>query len=438
MGPSALVAAAALDETTVAAHRARLPLDAFDLEPGEVRSRIRWAARQGQPHWLWPDVAVADWANALERIAEAAGEVLTEGRSRSVLDGDAAAMSVTGYTSGMGPLLGYWLETGRISASAPVTAIFALHLEHNRQRMQMMATQAVRISEAMARDGIEHTFIKGMHTAFKYFPEPGTRPMSDIDLLVARSDRERADRVLAACDFEPGIARTLPTEQNWRLRHSPRDPRTLCFVHAQDPWSIDLHVSLDRRYSAASPILHLDRAARAALPARSLLAPEANVLAQPALLLNTAVHTGCGLGNLTLLRLVELVLMIRKDFAAGPASWEAFIGAANRADALACAYPALKFCDELVPGTVPAEVIARSRRQVPHSVRTVVDPLRVANAQRLLRCSLAERFMWTPSRWGIAWQLFKEVLPPGWNSAAGLIDIYRARFWRLARRTLSS
>jgi hypothetical protein len=47
-------------------------------------------------------------------------------------------------------------------------------------------------------------------------------------------------------------------------RHLPRaggatQPRTLSFVHRDDPWSIDLQTSLNRRYSYGAPVIALDR-----------------------------------------------------------------------------------------------------------------------------------------------------------------------------------
>jgi hypothetical protein len=345
---------------------------------------------------------------------------------------------VAGFTSGLGPLLGYWLETGRISASAEVAAIFELHLAHNRLRMRKMTVHAAAISEALAQAGVAHAFVKGMHTAFEHFPEPGTRPLSDIDVLIDPGDRKDAERVLEACGFEPGVARVLPTERAWHLRGEPRKPRTLCFVHAEDPWSIDLHVSLDRRHSPASPVVRLDRALAGTAARCSALAPRARLLPEPALLLNAAVHAGCGLENLTLLRMVELALIVRQDYSPGGASWDEFVDAAARCNALGPVYPALKFCNELVPGTIPEAVVALSRGKAPPRARRIVDGLRVAGAQRVLRCSLGERFMWSPSSWRIAWQLVQEVAPPGWRTAPQLLDIYRNRFWRLARRRLSS
>ena len=415
-----------------------LALDTFDLAPGEAQRRFLEAARSGNPTWLWPHIAVVQWAEGLERIVAVTREVMTQGASNRLLEGDAAAIGLAGYTSGMGPLLGHWLETGQARASPEVAAVLALHLEHNRLRMARMEGRLLDISGALAAHDIRHTVFKGMHTAYAYFPEPGARPLADIDLLVAPEKVPRAGEVLGARGFKPGVARPYPAQRTWRTIDSASEPRSLCFVHTDDPWSVDLHSSLDRRYAAAAPIIRLGEAARVCGTEPSPLSSAARVLSQPVLLLQLAAHASCGLESLNLLRLVELALVARADVAAERLSWDEFVGAAERAGGLGHVYPALALCEQLVPGTVPAEVLERAHGDAPPTVRRVIGPLTPATAHRVLRCSIAERFMWAPSRWAIARQVVQEAFPPGSGSPLALARIYRARLWRLARRTLTN
>ena len=414
-----------------------LPLDGFDLAPDQVRERFRWAASQGKPQWLWPDVSEAAWGVALQRIEAATRETMVHGRASAPLDGDAAVVGLAAYTSGMGPLLGRWAAAGKLACSEPVAAILALHLSHNRARMARMAARALAVSEALFAAGVAHTFLKGMHTAYAYFPDPATRPLSDIDLLIGPGDERGAGEALRGCGFVPGVARTWPRERSWRIPDSPAQPRSLCFTHADDPWTIDLHMSLDRRYAAAAPVIRLDETAAFVRPGRWPLSPNGQALAQPLLLLHLTVHAGCGLDSLTMLRLVELALVIRADFAADPDAWDAFLDAAARTGAPGSCYPGLWLCEKLVPGSVPGEVMERIWQAAPPKVRQVVGPMGPANAQRVSRCSLTERFMWAPSPGRIAWQVLAEIFPPGSASIGKLLSTYRKRLWRLARRTLT-
>jgi hypothetical protein len=136
---------------------------------------------------------------------------------------------------------------------------------------------------------------------------------------------------------------------------------------------------------------------------------------------------------MTLLRLVELVLTVRSDprFA-----WDRFRALAEQAGALAMTYPALRFAERLAPETVPAELLAQCERAVPRRVRDVIGRFAPHDAQQVLRCSLEERFMWSPSLWRRLVQILRELHPQG-LAVLDLPGIYRTRAWRLLHGTLT-
>ena len=352
------------------------------------------------------------------------------------LDGDSAALGIAGYTSGTGPLVGLWIERGDIAAPEPVEEVFQRHLQHNRARMESMTLAASELPARLLAAGIPVTFLQGTHTAHANFPASGARPAADIDLLVRPSDARAAGEALTAAGFRPGAVGKLAKAQSWSLRGMPAEPRNLAFVHAQDPWSVDLHTTLDRRYSAGAPPVRLDRLRDHAPAAPWPVLPQARVLGQPLLLLHLAVHACCGLSSLSLLRLAEMVMVIRSGTADGSLRWPDFVAQAERADGLGLIYPALRLCEALAPGTVPDAVIAASAAHVRAAVRRVVDPLSPADAQRVTRCSLAERFMWTGSPWRLARQIASDIVP-GRVSWRDFAAIYASRAWRVARGTIS-
>ena len=414
-----------------------LALDAFDLTPDAVRQRFEWASRRGHPTWLWPNVAVKQWNEALARIEMILRAVLTNESTELSLDGHSDAIGVACYTSGVGPLLGFWNEQGVFSASSPVAAVLKLHLRHNRLRMERMTGQAVDLAEAFSARGIAVTLLKGIHTAHAYFPEPGTRPASDIDVLIDGSDEEAASDILLRLRYQRGVASRWPPQCSWRLHGVPAEPRTLCFLHADDPRSVDLQTSLNRRHSDGAPMARLDNIVHTASWGSWPVLRSARVLAQPLLLLELAVHASCGLHALNLLRLVELIFVIRQDTRAGLLSWPEFLAIAEKAGAVGLVHLPLRLCEQLAPGTVPADVLATCEQQVPASVRQVVDNLRPADAQRVVRCSLAERFMWTPSRTAMVRQVFLETFPSGVRSPSAFVKLCRKKFWRLSRRSVT-
>jgi hypothetical protein len=419
--------------TSVIADAAGLALDAFDLPPDVVRARFVTAARQGHPAWLWPDVSIADWQVAMVSLAGAISAILAGKRAR--VDGDAGAIGIAAYSSGTGPLLGLWVERGLLAADSVVVALLDLHLHHNRLRMAMLTAETERLTVAMMARGVRPTLLKGLHTAHGYFPEAGTRPVSDIDLLVAPADEPMAAVVLTGLGYVAGRpSRGIPPQRDWRRPEASEVPQTLSFVHYRDPWSIDVQGSLNRRYAPGAPIARLDDLSR-----NGPAVVGAATLPQPSLLLHLAVHAGCGFQNLNLIRLVELILVIRHDSESGALSWSAFVDAGRRAGALGMAFAALQLCEVLAPDTVPADVLAACRGAAPIRLRRLVAWLTPATAHRVVRRSFAEKFVWQRSGVGLARQLIAEIVPANATTFAEAAHIYRTRAMKLLHRaSLSS
>ena len=394
------------------------------LSAGEVRRRFAWARRQGRPAWLWPDIAIADWRRALVQIEGATSAVLA-GNEGVTLAAALPAIGLAGYTSGMGPLLGLWVEQGRLGVDDGVGEVLARHLAHNRIRTARMGAAACDLVETLAARGVEAVLLKGAHTGARYFPEPGARPASDIDLLVRSAEVPIAEAALGRGGlFLKSRGRW---ESSWDSAAARPVPRTLTYVHADDPWSVDLHGSLNIAAGAASPVADLD----AAEPMRGF-----GGLDQPLLLLHLAAHAGAGWQNLTLLRQVELVLVIREDTRVGRLSWEAFLDVGGRTRALGYAYPGLRLCEVLAPGTVPVAVLERCADRAPAAVRRAIARMTPASAQRIDRSSLAEHFMWSPGWGGSLRQLASDILPDV-RSWPELLGIYEERAWRLIRGRVS-
>lgn len=407
-----------------------LPLDAFDLPPEAVRARFATAARQGHPTWLWPEVSVAEWQSALADLAAAVSDILAGRPTR--IDGVPAAIGIAAYSSGTGPLLGLWLERGLLTADPDVTALLQLHLDHNRLRMAMLAGETERLSVAIAERGLRPALLKGLHTAYVHFPEPGARPVSDIDLLIDPTDEQAAAAVLTDLGYVAGRpGRGIPPQRDWRRPGTSTVPRSLAFVHYRDPWSIDVQGSLNRRYAPGAPIARLDDV-RATGTTQTVLG--AATLPQPLLLLHLAVHAGCGFQNLNLIRLIELTLVIRRDSESRALSWPAFLATGQRAGALGMAYAALQLCEALAPGTVPAHILAACRDAAPTRLRKLVVRLTPATAHRVVRRSLSEKFVWQRSALGLARQLIAELVPADAASLPDAARIYRTRAMKLRHR----
>jgi hypothetical protein len=395
-----------------------LPFDALDLPSEEVRQRLEAAHGGGGPDWLWPDVDEAEWRSALRALAGAAGAALS-GQRGPELRGDPGPLAVAGYTSGIGPLTGHWIEAGLVSAEPEAAAVFELQLRHNRLRTARLRAEALAAIRLLRDAGIEATLLKGMHTAFDHFPEPGTRPCSDIDLLVPSRSFAAAGEAMRRNGYVPGRGGPTPIQREWRRPDAPGQVRSLSLVHAEDPWTIDLQGSLDRAFAPGS-MARLQRLADRSPRRRWSQDPAAAVLPQPLLAIHLACHASNGLQSLNLLRLVEIVLVLRRD----PVDWRALVEDAAGVGALGFLYPAFRLAEQLVRGRIPGEVLAACAADAPASVRAVLAEQDPASIHRIARLSWRESLMWCRTRRS---RLAALLLPGGAGGARGALAFYRRR-----------
>jgi hypothetical protein len=404
-----------------------------EISPEEVRRRVAWARRQGRPAWLWPDVSIGAWRAAMVEVERVIRILLTDAPSAR-LEGDAPAIELAGYTSGVGPLLGLWFEQGRLQTCPAIAVTLVRHLAHNRLRASKLRETTAEIVTRLADRGIRAVVLKGAHTGSTYFPEAGVRPASDIDLLVADGDAAMAESVME------GYGLSFRGRSRWESCWAPSagvsTPRSLTYVHADDPWSVDLHSSLNISGGWGTPLAGFDLGDPMASRSQWSVDPKAGVLDQPLLLLHLATHAGVGWQNLTLLRQVELVLVIRKDFATGTLSWDAFLELGGKMGAIGYVYPALRLANKLAPGSVPQSVLEICAASAPRAVQRALAQLSPATAQRIDRNSMGEHFMWAEG-WRGRLRLAARDLLPADRSWPEFRRIYEERVWRLIRGRVS-
>lgn len=174
--------------------------------------------------------------------------------------------------NGLGPLVYTHLNVlGAALPIAPRFALRALYLRHQQaERIRFRTLQQV--LSALEKRGIRPLVLKGAALAHLIYPEPGLRPMGDMDLLVERRDLGEAVRALVALGFaipEYDLAR-LPEKH--LLATAPVDDLTV---------KIELHYDLfsreSRRQGEWKPVLspplkfRLDQRTAQTLPVETLL-----------------------------------------------------------------------------------------------------------------------------------------------------------------------
>lgn len=402
----------------------------LELEPEEVRARLRWGRRRGHPDYLWPELSPASWRAGVAELSEVARSVLL-GRAAELSEGGvgARALGVAGFTSGLGPLVGRWIEQGVVEAGEPVRSLFLLHLAHGRARAERQRIELERALWTLAGVDVTPVVVKSCHTGRVYFPEPGTRPGVDIDLVVSPGELERAESALAGAGYERAAVQHAPRKTDWLPPGIERWPRSLELLHSGSQYAVDLHGSLDRNFFGVRRVRPGALESAREWPGRE---PAARVLRQPELLCYHALHASEGLHNLTLIRLVELVLMIRRDAGSGALDWADASALLRRVGGVRFAYPAFALTERLVPGTIGPGVLRSVTDAATPRMRAVVAATTPAAAQRLDVLSLRERFMWCATPADYLRRLAHMLAPaPAGRSLRRLGRSYLERVYRL-------
>jgi hypothetical protein len=211
--------------------------------------------------------------------------------------------------------------------------------------------------------------------------------------------------------------------------------RSLEVTHVDNSYTFDVHDSLDRGFGGVAtvrlgdvdaltePWVELTGNARRPRP-----------IANAALL---ALHVSKEWHRLQLIRVVELVLVLRQDFGLNPAPWGDLAALLDRARAQRFVYPAFELVERLAPGTVPVEFRQQLAQHAHARLVRVIDGLRPGAAQRIERLSLADALVWSDGTWQVLRRLIDLLIPLRLSrSGRSMISIHRERFYQLLRGRL--
>lgn len=209
---------------------------------------------------------------------------------------------------GIGPMLYWQYRNGSWPAEMPTHVCRKLEQSYyNTLASNMLLYDQLKvILAAFERAGITAIVLKGAALALTVYEDIGLRPMGDLDLLIQKSDQDRAARILSGLGFEPGWDR--PVSRTWLPeRHQSFQKRGK--VHM----IVELHESLiGDRNDIRTPALDWPFRHTLALNLKpkyedmATLVPEAH-----ALFLSAHAYQQHGLQNVRLIWLLDLWYLLR-------------------------------------------------------------------------------------------------------------------------------
>ncbi|MEP6621408.1 MAG: nucleotidyltransferase family protein [bacterium] len=397
----------------------------------EVARRVERFKRSGNSSELWPGLAEQARVVAAREIERVARAVLN-GETNVVIDPrdehDPYALRVAGHTTGVGPLVARWIEEGKVAGDASVRRSFLEQLRHGRLRAERLEREVLPALDALSSRGITPLMLKGFHTSRIYFEEPGLRRMEDVDVWVAPDRVEAAEAALTSAGYRPDSAASRPYRRDW-IR-TDVDPRawSLEVPHERSRWILELHASLNRTFQPGA-FANFDGERECVAPLVVAGRPVL-VLAQPLLLLTLACHCSQELDTSRLLRLVEIVNVIRADLANGSLDWDTVLSMMRRTRSARFAYPAFALVEELAPGTVDPTVLAFIERDSTWAARHTVSRLVPAGGS-LDNRGVIRQFMWTRGPISVATRILRLAWPAGFTRPTDLLPGWRARLRRV-------
>jgi hypothetical protein len=281
----------------------------------------------------------------------------------------------------------------------------------------------------MEHAGLRPGVIKGFHTAHAYFPEPGARPFNDVDVVIPPEAVAHAERLLTEAGFvaEQRLG-TTTYKREWLPPDGPGEVWSYELWHARSRWKLDLHDGLN--FDAVLQNVATPQVPRFAhvlmLDGVTLHVADPNELI--ALL---AAHASTEIYSQRLLRLVELVLVMRRATALGTLDWRAVESSLAERGSLRFAYPMLALVERLAPDTVETTLLARLSVATTARARALTSTLSPTAPILDERFSLRGRLIWASGLRATMRRLWRMVAPLEGASRSRQLRTYRHRAIRL-------
>lgn len=190
------------------------PLDPVDEEDGPwdaplaalnhlfpfqlARAPLRWIPRAGAGERFSAE-GLQVWRLVVQLIDEhpAARAALAE------LDAGGLALLERRWWRGLGALIAARAEALGLELAEPVRPALAAHAFAARRRWAAIQPAVLELVQRLERAGVETAVTKGLAHAQAWYPEPWSRPVGDLDLVVRAADEDRARAELERAGATP-------------------------------------------------------------------------------------------------------------------------------------------------------------------------------------------------------------------------------------------
>jgi hypothetical protein len=411
------------------------PVQFSELEDEPTDEQFAALSRRGHayhvsndPRALWPSVSETEIQSAANAIGRAVAAILKDGRATLDDDCRSEAVGIAALILGVGPMLGHWNALGALTTDARVESVLATHLRHGRLRAARIARDMDVVFSALNASGITPAVMKGFHTGHAYFPELGVRPFADVDVVARPEEIGRVTDVLKGLGYIECAGLAQPYKREWRAPGQDERTRSFDFWHARSKWNIELHDNVTFVHTLGHEVRS------DTLNVFDDTCPQlcgVRVASGARLIAMLAVHASGELYASRLLRLIELVLVVRQETKDGALDWKALRRMLIDANALRFAYPALQLAERLAPGTVDRELLAATHDASTARTRRIVATFTPTSPVLQSGTSLDERLMWMQGRWAVLHRVWVMIAPVKGASSRQVLAVYRSRLHRL-------
>lgn len=258
------------------------------------------------------------------------------------------------------------------------------------ERVVLLLQDLVELLDAAHDAAIQVLPMKGSLLATQYYPEPGLRPMNDLDILIHPSDEKRMVALLAKLGYQP----VLRSPQHLGFARPENYGPTVSWdgEHPANPRHIDLHMHIHERLWGIQ--YDLTTHVWADSKPGDLMGAPARLMGPAALLHHLAVHaTGDLISRwIRLLHLHDIALVAPKVTDNG---WQRIIASVRAQREERYLYPALALTTQYYP-LIPEAVLKALRPGVPPALLKYLDTISIEQVSfcNPAASTVAEKLRW--------------------------------------------